>query len=168
MEKRLREISRFFVAPRREFAPAVWRVSRTLLYRNTSTSVLSTSKFLVLRLLPHCPGLRRSQHFSGQASPSVKQTTQTLLIEILTRILFKKCIIWSIFYSLSECHSRHSNSFSLSCQRCDPHTRSGCLYKSVLKSRIVHKKNTFTNKCTSSRKIYSNFCFWNSLQVMRP
>ena len=38
-KKRLREISRFFVAPRREFAPAVWRVSHTLLSRNTSTSV---------------------------------------------------------------------------------------------------------------------------------
>ena len=39
MDKRVREISRFFVAPRREFAPAVWRVSRTFLSRNTSTSV---------------------------------------------------------------------------------------------------------------------------------
>ena len=42
MDKRVREISRFFVAPRREFAPAVWRVSRTLLSRNTSTSVVKT------------------------------------------------------------------------------------------------------------------------------
>ena len=40
MDKRVREISRFFVALQREFAPAVWRVSRTLLSRNTSTSVL--------------------------------------------------------------------------------------------------------------------------------
>ena len=40
----VREISRFFVAPRREFAPAVWRVSRTLLSRNTSTSVYGRSK----------------------------------------------------------------------------------------------------------------------------
>ena len=42
MDKRVREISPFFVAPRREFAPAVWRVSRTLLSRNTSTSVVKT------------------------------------------------------------------------------------------------------------------------------
>ena len=40
MDKRVREISRFFVALRREFAPAVWRVSRTLLSRNTSGSVV--------------------------------------------------------------------------------------------------------------------------------
>ena len=39
MDKRVRDILRFFVAPRREFAPALWRVSRTLLSRNTSTSV---------------------------------------------------------------------------------------------------------------------------------
>ena len=39
MDIRFREISRFFVVPRREFAPGVWRVSRTLLSRNTSTSV---------------------------------------------------------------------------------------------------------------------------------
>ena len=39
MDKRVREISRFFVVPQREFAPAVWRVSRTLLSRNTSISV---------------------------------------------------------------------------------------------------------------------------------
>ena len=39
MDKRVREIPRFFVVPRREFAPAVWRVSWTLLSRNTSTSV---------------------------------------------------------------------------------------------------------------------------------
>ena len=39
----VREISRFFVAPRREFAPAVWRISRTLLSRNTSTLVLERS-----------------------------------------------------------------------------------------------------------------------------
>ena len=43
MDKRFREILRFFVAPQREFAPAVWRVSRTLLSRNTSTSVLERS-----------------------------------------------------------------------------------------------------------------------------
>ena len=42
LDKRVREISRFFVAPRREFAPAIWRVSRTLLSRNTSTSVCPT------------------------------------------------------------------------------------------------------------------------------
>ena len=40
MDKRVREISCFFVALlQREFAPAVWRVSRTLLSRNTSGSV---------------------------------------------------------------------------------------------------------------------------------
>ena len=39
MEKRLREISRFFVAPRREFAPAVRARPRTPFSINTSTSV---------------------------------------------------------------------------------------------------------------------------------
>ena len=39
MDKRVRETSHFFVAPQCEFAPAVWRVSRTLLSRNTSTPV---------------------------------------------------------------------------------------------------------------------------------
>ena len=40
MEKRLREILRFFVAPRREFAPAVRARPRTPFSINTSTSVL--------------------------------------------------------------------------------------------------------------------------------
>ena len=39
MEKRLREISRFFVVPRREFAPAVRARPRTPFSINTSTSV---------------------------------------------------------------------------------------------------------------------------------
>ena len=39
MDKRVCEILRFLVAPRLELTPAVWRVSRTLLSRNTSTSV---------------------------------------------------------------------------------------------------------------------------------
>ena len=39
MDRRVREILHFFVAPQCEFAPAVWRVSRTLLSRNTSTPV---------------------------------------------------------------------------------------------------------------------------------
>ena len=39
MGKRLREISRFFVAPRREFAPAVCARPRTPFSINTSTSV---------------------------------------------------------------------------------------------------------------------------------
>ena len=47
MEKRLREISRFFVAPRREFAPPSERACpRTPFSINTSTSVLQ---------LPCCP-----------------------------------------------------------------------------------------------------------------
>ena len=41
MEKRLREISRFFVASRREFAPAVRARPRTPFSINTSTSVHS-------------------------------------------------------------------------------------------------------------------------------
>ena len=40
MEKRLREISRFFVAPRHEFAPAVRARPRTPFSINTSTSVV--------------------------------------------------------------------------------------------------------------------------------
>ena len=36
MEKRVREISRFFVAPRREFAPGVCASTRTSLSKNTS------------------------------------------------------------------------------------------------------------------------------------
>ena len=40
MEKRLRKISRFFVAPRREFAPAVCARPRTPFSINTSTLVL--------------------------------------------------------------------------------------------------------------------------------
>ena len=36
MDKRVREISRFFVAPPRVFPLSVWRVSRKLLSRNTS------------------------------------------------------------------------------------------------------------------------------------
>ena len=51
MDKRVREISRFFVAPRCEFVPAVWRVSRTLLSRNTSTSV-STKYHVKLCIFP--------------------------------------------------------------------------------------------------------------------
>ena len=43
MDKRVREISRIFV---REFALAVWRVSRTLLSRNTSTSVYYSLKII--------------------------------------------------------------------------------------------------------------------------
>ena len=39
MDKRVREIARFFVAPPRVFPLSVWRVSRTLLSRNTSTLV---------------------------------------------------------------------------------------------------------------------------------
>ena len=39
MGKWLREISHFFVAPRREFAPAVRARPRTLFSINTSTSV---------------------------------------------------------------------------------------------------------------------------------
>ena len=39
MEKRLREISHFFIAPRREFAPAVRARPRTPFSINTSTSV---------------------------------------------------------------------------------------------------------------------------------
>ena len=39
MEIRLREISRFFVAPRREFAPTVSARQRTPFSINTSTSV---------------------------------------------------------------------------------------------------------------------------------
>ena len=39
MDKRVCEILCFFVAPPRVFPLSVWRVSRTLLYRNTSTSV---------------------------------------------------------------------------------------------------------------------------------
>ena len=58
MDKRVREISRFFVAPRREFAPAVWRVSRTLLSRNTSTSVqtaVQTSHYHICVKYTHAP-----------------------------------------------------------------------------------------------------------------
>ena len=43
MEKKLREISRFFVAPRREFAPAVRARPRTPFSINTSTSVQWTA-----------------------------------------------------------------------------------------------------------------------------
>ena len=39
LDKRVREISRFFVAPPSVFPLSVWRVSWTLLSRNTSTSV---------------------------------------------------------------------------------------------------------------------------------
>ena len=39
MEKRLREVSRFFVAPRREFAPVVRARPRTPFSIITSTSV---------------------------------------------------------------------------------------------------------------------------------
>ena len=52
MEKRLREISRFFVAPRREFAPAVRARPRTPFSINTSISVY----FCSLSLLLNVPG----------------------------------------------------------------------------------------------------------------
>ena len=45
MEKRLREISHFFVAPRREFAPAIRARPRDPFSINTSTSVLFVRKF---------------------------------------------------------------------------------------------------------------------------
>ena len=45
--------------------------------------------------------------------------------------------------------------------------RSALLQEECTNLRSNHelyiKKNIFTKKCTSSRKIYSNFCFWNSL-----
>ena len=65
MDKRVREISRFFVAPRREFAPAVWGVPRTLLSRNTSTSCSvdsleqnATHNLVIYNLMDHPVGLK--------------------------------------------------------------------------------------------------------------
>ena len=46
MEKRLREISRFFVAPQREFAPAVRARPRIPFSINTSTSVQTNARTL--------------------------------------------------------------------------------------------------------------------------
>ena len=48
MEKRLREIPRFFFAPRREFAPAVRARPRTPFSINTSTSVQPIVPYPVL------------------------------------------------------------------------------------------------------------------------
>ena len=53
MDKRVREISRFFVAPPRMFSLSVWRVSRTLLSRNTSGSVVSVFMLLTLQHMSH-------------------------------------------------------------------------------------------------------------------
>ena len=60
MDKRVREISRFFVALRLEFTPAVWRVSRTLLSRNTSGSVHTTLLASPKIYAANVPGLRNA------------------------------------------------------------------------------------------------------------
>ena len=61
MEKRVREISHFFVAPRREFAPAVCARPRALFPTNTSTLVCRIADPSALDRLdlcqnsPNCP-----------------------------------------------------------------------------------------------------------------
>ena len=53
MDKRVREILRFFVALRREFAPAVWHVSWTFLSRNSYTSVQFVHFEVLLKTREH-------------------------------------------------------------------------------------------------------------------
>ena len=54
MDKRVCEISRFFVAPPRVFPLSVWCVSRTLLSRNISTIVYISCKTVPFPPPPDC------------------------------------------------------------------------------------------------------------------
>ena len=83
MDKRVGEILRFLVAPRHEFAPAIWRVSWTLLSRNTSTSVDFQRSFKLIQRTQFAPKEFEDTHTTGVAShvsivtiPDIPKSTQ--------------------------------------------------------------------------------------------
>ena len=96
-----------------------------------------------------CFVLGRSIPFGTGLTLCETYNTDSLLLKIysfslssssskfLTRILFKKRIIWSTCHSLSECHSRHSNSLNLSCQKAS-HSFIMCTGSSIELPHILH------------------------------
>ena len=71
MGKRLREISRFFVAPRRELAPAVRARPPTPFSINTSTSVLMDQSLTAKNMFRESVGIKKAQSFKSAAWKSL-------------------------------------------------------------------------------------------------